>query len=229
MVRTGTKYGPEYVERLAAGVNRHLRLTGCRLLTDQPERFTGVHRVDVSDYGLGGWWAKMLLFRPDIRGPGPSLYLDLDTIALGDLSPLEAITHRFSVCGSFAREFGNPNWPCCYGSCVMTFGDGHWGGEIWDQFCRNRRWLMGLPHGDQQAIEALLPGVDRLQELLPSGFFMNYRELPAHPAGPRPDASLLIFGGANKPHTARERWVLDAWRGKNRSRPDIGRTGSGVR
>lgn len=215
LVRTGDKYGPEYVERLASAVRKYSTIKTIDLFTDQPEHtFAGVRTVDVSEYQLPGWWAKMAVFRPKLRSPGDSIYLDLDTLVLGDLSALERVASSvdFSICGSFARQFGRRRWPCAYGSCVMTLRD-DWGASIWRPFLRRREGLMQSKFGDQKAIEKLHPNAPLLQDLLPPSFFLNYRELPEHQDVPPAEARLLIFGGPAKPASTTVPWVESRWQG----------------
>lgn len=54
----------------------------------------GVPFVLLSDdalrHGWPGWWSKMELF----RFPGPALYLDLDSVIVGDLTPLLGLAAR---------------------------------------------------------------------------------------------------------------------------------------
>lgn len=220
IVRTGTKYGPEYVDRLIAGVRRHLKIGGITLLTDCPDilpegRATDgvpVGVVNVGPLSLPGWWAKMALLNPEMRGPGRNLYIDLDTVIVGDLNPIFRMTPpRFITCSSFARAAGNLNWPCRYGSCVMLFPEG-WGMPLWLQFLARRDELMKLPHGDQQAFERLIPDADLFQSFLSPRFFLNYRELRAHPDQPPEGTSMVIFGGRNKPHNCSVGWVERAWK-----------------
>lgn len=67
-VRWGHKYGPEYVEHLAAGVRRHLtRRHRFVCFTDDVEALRGVSGVVAKPLGTGGaewrgWWHKAFLF-----------------------------------------------------------------------------------------------------------------------------------------------------------------------
>lgn len=112
VLRSGGDYGPEYVERLAEGV----------------QRFSGWRFVALSDQELPcetiplehdwpGWWSKIELFRPGLF-PGPVLYFDLDTVITADLAPLMAEPHRFTMLADFFR----PEFPA---SGVMAWS-GDW-------------------------------------------------------------------------------------------------------
>ena len=209
-VWTGTKYGPEYVERLRNMAGRHLdRPHRVLCLTDRPEKIAGVDRINIAATGLTAWWAKMLLFVPSIRGPDRTLYFDLDTVICGDLGPLADLDCDFGICGNFARAAGHPAWPCAYGSCVMTFAP-TWGRDVYDQFMMDREHIIDAcgRYGDQMAIERLVPDATILQERLPHGFFLNKRDLGAV----KPDsASVVVFGGAARPHNCTFGWVKEAW------------------
>jgi len=209
-VRTGTKYGIEYVERLRNMVRRYHPNMHIRCLTDQPERADGVEFVDISMWRLPGWWAKMTVFRPDLRDYAPSaIYLDLDTVITGSLKPLLDLKTDFAICANFTRLAGNKDWPCKYGSCVMRF-NGAFGYDVLHKFTKNAdRYMEQCPKGDQQAIERIWPDADILQDMLPSGYMMGYRDFPAQ----KPDSlSLAIFAGSHKPHNTPHKWLKEAWK-----------------
>lgn len=210
-VRTGQVYGADYVLKLKAMVGRHLDAPHRFVcLTDRPRDLKGVETRDISGHGLRGWWGKMALFDPALRGPGRGLYLDLDTVVCGDLGPLADFDGDFGICANFARAHGALNWPCRYGSCVMAFGDG-WGAELWRAFGADRARIIAAAgrYGDQKAIEMLMPDADLLQDFLPEGFMLSKWDLPE--AKPRA-AAIVVFGGRQKPHNCTLAWVREHWR-----------------
>jgi len=211
-VRTGNKYGPEYVERLRNMVRRHYPFEHEIIcLTDQPEEFEGVKNVPAK--GLGGWWAKMGLFHPGIRGDNYTIYFDLDTVICDDITPLIRIEEPFGICANFTRLSGHPTWPCNYGSCVMTFEAG-WGYGIWSDFISNRNvWTKGAgKYGDQWVIERLAPKARILQDACPHGFFLGRREISNHPDTKPDAAAVVIFAGNTKPSNCSVKWIKDEWR-----------------
>src|SRR5262245_43788508 len=106
-VRTGLIYPFEYVVKLRNMVSRHFRLPYTfYCLTDQPERCEGVGFIDVTKLGLPGWWAKMVLFEPQWRSNNDVIYFDLDTVVIGDLTPLADVPGEFAICENFARLAG---------------------------------------------------------------------------------------------------------------------------
>lgn len=203
-VWTGDKYGPEYVERLAAMVARWLPMRyEFVCITDRLERVPGVDRH--IETKLPGWWAKMELFNPAVRPRGRVLYFDLDTVICADLSPLIMIGCKFGICENFTKLAGHNSWNCNYGSCVMSLADG-FGASIWEHFIRSR--MEDFPRGDQQAIEAFYPGAQYLQDLLQPGYFVGYRDLTATKP---PGAAVIVFAGSHKPHNSPHQWIKDAW------------------
>jgi hypothetical protein len=211
-VRSGTRYGPEYVERLRNGIRRHAAPGSFDIacFTDQPDQIEGVKMHPVPG-GLLGWWAKLALLQYTWRQTRRIVYIDLDTAVVGDLTPLQNVGADFAICENFTRAAGNLNWPCRYGSCVMvlnpSFGD--------DAFNRaavlvcDSVWMAKHGrYGDQRVIEECVPDAAILQRLMPPGFFLGYRHLTSvRPAS----ASLVIFAGSHKPHNCGVAWVREQW------------------
>jgi hypothetical protein len=166
-VRTGTRYDFGYVTQLRNVVAQHLKRP-CTVvcLTDQPERCTGVAFVDITAIGLQGQWGKMALFEPMWRDRSKVIFLELDTVIVGDLAPLADVPGEFAICENVARK------PCKYNSSVMVLGSGM-GNFIWHGFER-RRDLLLMDHarsGPSACIEELYPSAPLLQKILPQHFF----------------------------------------------------------
>ena len=208
-VRTGTKYGPEYVYRLKAMAQRHLK-TPHRFIciTDAPEDFPDIQCIDLVGLALPGWFAKMFLFEPEWRAGERVLYFDLDTVICGDLGPLAGLGVEFGICENFTRLAGLRN-VCAYGSCVMTIGPDALP-DVWEQFWDEpQQWINAAgPHGDQWIIEKLAPAATLLQDATHPGYFLGYRELTDQKP---PGCSLVIFAGRSKPHNCNEQWIASEW------------------
>jgi hypothetical protein len=169
--------------------------------------------LDISKERLSGWWAKLKLFDPVFRarnGMGRWLYFDLDTVILRDLSPLAEWNGSFGICGNFTRAAGHTEWPCAYGSCVMSLGMGY-GSSLWRLFNNDREAAMKIsPKGDQQFIEKVYPHAHILQCCVPPKFFIGYRDLNNQV----PEAaSVVVFAGNHKPDNSQFPWVAKAWQG----------------
>jgi hypothetical protein len=213
-VRVGTKYGREYVARLAAMAYRcHPGLQEFYCITDDPVSMPGVTAVR-AEPGLDGWWATMALFKSEWRRGRRVTYFDLDTVLCGYAAPLWRVEAQFGVCANFTRASGNLKWPCRYGSCVMTLREDLKDG-IWQEFVRRgteAKWL-GSAHryGDQYALERIAPNATLLQDVLPAGFFLGYRDLQRHQDGPPPGCAAVIFAGRHKPDNTTVPWVRERW------------------
>ena len=208
-VRTGNKYPSEYVHRLRLMVEKYLTNDYEFIcLTDHP-REVNCNTLDISEFYLNGWWGKMALFEPTWRKGERVIYFDLDTVICGDLSPLFNLFVDFGLCANFTRASGNKSWPCHYGSCVMTIGPNRCE-DVWHNFNANDVRLMRSAgnYGDQKVIEELSPGATLLQDVLPKGFFLGYRDLTNYkPKG----CSVVVFAGSSKPHNCEKEWIREAW------------------
>ena len=92
----GTKYGPEYVNRLYRGVARHTTPPfSFHCITDRTDGFDeGVETIPLPDLGCempkGTWgiWGKSRLWSEKLGDlSGPVLFLDLDAVIVGSLDP----------------------------------------------------------------------------------------------------------------------------------------------
>ncbi|SCZ66579.1 hypothetical protein SAMN04488118_106210 [Epibacterium ulvae] len=94
-MKWGTLYGPHYVNNLARGVRKHLnRPHRFICFTDDAEGLEpGIETFPLPELGLPAGhsdtrWRKLALFRKDLFGlQGTALFLDLDQIIVGDLTP----------------------------------------------------------------------------------------------------------------------------------------------
>lgn len=184
VLRSGGRYDPVWVRRLAAGVAAHLpvahRFVCLSDVTDVPGRIPLV-----TDWP--GWWAKLELFRPGLF-EGPVLFFDLDTLIVGDLSEIA------SYCGGFAmlRDFYRPDG---LGSGVLAWMPSEETASIYARFPAMERSPFSDPRGDQAWI-ARCVSADRLQDLFP-GQFVSYKADDCRAAVP-PNARVLCFHGQPK-------------------------------
>jgi hypothetical protein len=114
-MKWGSSYGPEYVNRLHAGVRRHLdREVRFVCFTEdgrgldpgvevQPLPTTG--SPDTADTR----WRKLALFQPGLGGlSGTTLFLDLDVVIVGDLEPF--LQHPGDFCVLRDAQLFRPRW-----------------------------------------------------------------------------------------------------------------------
>lgn len=115
-MKWGTKYGPEYVNRLYAMVARHLRgpfRFVC--LTDQVDGIRSeVQCLPIPDLALPEGlpergWKKLTTFSPelgDLHGlRGTALFLDLDVVIVDDITPFFEVPGRFVIIHDWKRPW----------------------------------------------------------------------------------------------------------------------------
>lgn len=190
VLRSGGEYRPEHVVALRDGVRAHLPV---------PHEFVCLSDAVVHGvwtyplrYGWPGWWSKMEAFQPH-RFKGRVLYMDLDTVIVGDLSDLAAYSGQFAMLSDFLR----PERPA---SGVMAWDAGcEQARAIWEAFTRDPEGHMHECQGggDQEFIASVVYGrEDRLQDVVP-GQIVSYK---VHCKNGVPDGARLVCAhGTPKP------------------------------
>ncbi|MCW2309728.1 glycosyltransferase family protein [Rhodobium gokarnense] len=186
VLKSGGVYTPEYVHRLQDGVRRHLPGVRFRCFSDVKETATDPLRHD-----WPGWWSKMELFRPDVKGD--LLYLDLDTVINGSLKDIAAVSDL-----TLLRDFGRPDG---LGSGMMFLPEQD-RSPIWLKWIEApARWMRECSHGamwgDQGFLEQFWKiKADRWQDLVP-GQVVSHKW---HSIDERKRARVICYHGSPKPH-----------------------------
>ncbi len=199
-IKVGTRYGPEYVNRLAAMVERNTTVPYefvCLTDDNRGVLFQGFHVEPIST-DLPGWWSKLVLFKPHPYLAGRRvLFLDLDTVIVGNMDFLLEYDGGFAILSDFYR-------PQTFGSAVMAIPPG-FGPHIWWNFDPDNIDCAG----DQDWIWSNLNNATRWQDLYP-GKIVSYKVhcqdgLPA-------DARVVCYHGTPRPHeTTNIHWVQEHW------------------
>lgn len=197
-VKVGTKYGPEYPNRLAAMVTRHAP-AGTRILclTDNP---VGV-ACETAPIGTEapGWWAKLVLFQPHpALGGERFLYLDLDVVVVRDLEPLLAYAGPFAM----PYDWWGTN---LQGSVIAA--DPAQCPPLWDRFLADELNIRAFYHSEQEWLTVQMPDAELFDTVAP-GFIGSYKahSLQAGPGG----YGIVCFHGTPKPHECNG-WVTRHW------------------
>lgn len=97
--KKGDGFTKEYVRRLRDGVAEHCHID-YNFIVVEPER--ELHCF------AKGFWIKLELFKKG-RFNGPVVYLDLDTIIIGDVTELFTYPHKFTMGTDWNKRLPNPN------------------------------------------------------------------------------------------------------------------------
>ena len=216
-VKWGEKYDAEYTNKLHRAVRRWLpEAAKFVCFTDDAEGLeAGVEArpLPVRD-DWEGWWFKAYLFSREAQLSGRVLYLDLDTVIVGPLSPLLAYTGAFATLAAayFQAEEGVADG---FNSSAMLWDAGGGGlfasrasplAPLHDALSPSVfRCLMRWDHW----VEMVAPGAHVLQELFP-GLFVDFRGDCKD--GPPAGAAVVCFPRYPKPHEASAEWIDANWR-----------------
>lgn len=186
VLRAGPEYTPGHAQWLAQQV------PGLTVLSDVD--VPGIPRVALQ-HDWSGWFAKMELFRPDLRGD--FLYLDLDTVVLGDLAALEGGPTRM------LSDFYRPK-QVASGFMWLTEEDR---AKVWEHWMRDpaghmRRAVTSQCWGDQGIIAEALPHAERWGPEVVS-YKVHCRATGKPPA----DARVVCFHGQPRPWGVKHSWV----------------------
>lgn len=200
VLRSGGVYGPEWVQKLRAGVAANLSCDH-RFVCLSDMMVEGVETLSLR-HEYPRWWAKIELFEPGLF-TGPTLYLDLDSIVVGPLDDLFEF-EGFRMC----RDFLNPK---VHNSSVMAWHKDM--SAVYDAFRvapddMMKRYDRERPRGrigDQAFIE---DHAGEIRVFAPEQV-VSYRQSALH--GPPGTASIVTFHGRPKPPDA-VGWAQEQWR-----------------
>jgi len=214
VLRTGQRvvdkqpYRVEHVVKLRNGVARHLPLPHRFVcLTDQMD--------DVLDAGIiaiplgqtwPGWWSKINLFTPTLLTES-TLYLDLDSLITGDLTPLFRTTPGITMVADFTQRH------------MMNSSAMAWMGDfsaIWHRFRQDPNATMrhydsqrGPRVGDQgfthDALRAEKQPIDTFDLEHVVSFKIEARQ------GPPKNARVISMHGTPKCDSPDAGWAYEQW------------------
>lgn len=206
----GSKYGPEYVDRLRSGVTKHLTLLH-RFVVVSPEP------EDIYLTEIPGCFARLRTFDPGwqqrngIQVGDQIVCMDLDSIVTGSLNEMFLCVGSFAIlqgCNRHKFRFNGSIWSLTAGYCP----------DIWSNFSLEAAAKIPFAEfpDDQQYIEARLGYEPSVWMVGPaSGIYAVGK--PAWPGGsdlPR-DARLVVFPGRRDPsHFLHFPWVRQHWLGE---------------
>lgn len=204
----GKKYGPSYVEKLAAGVGRNLH---------QDYRFCVFTPCEADDYltKIKGCFARLRMFDPEwqkLNGIKPNdrmVCVDLDVVVTGELDALFCRPEQFLI-----LQGANAANPCPYNGSLWMLRAGY-RPDVWSDFS------LGAAHNipfyefpdDQGWLAHKLPGEPGWEAGSRSGVYAFKK--PGWPDGddlPK-DARIVVFPGWRDPARFKHLpWIKKHWK-----------------
>ncbi len=232
-MKWGTKYGPEYVNRLYAMVARHLRGSfDFVCLTDRSDGIrTEVRCLPIPDLALPPdiperGWKKLTTFEADLHGlVGTALFLDLDVVIVDDITPFFELPGEFLIIHDWKRP-----WRVTGNSSVYRFVLGAHA-DVLAQFRAQHESIRRRFRNEQAFLSDMLHREGKLAYWPPSWcrsfkyhciprWPSNYWRTPHVPPGTR----IVIFHGEVNPpdalagrrnrrwrHIEPSPWIADHW------------------
>lgn len=184
VLRSGGRYEPRHVVALQKQILKHYPPAIFACLTDQ--HIPGVKCVQLKYPSWIGWFAKMELFRPDLKGD--ILHIDLDSVATGPLDDMVRIGKLTLLRDFYRDEINRPEDGLGSGVMYLPEADRV---EIWQAWIDNPfkhiSKLRMQGKGDQTFLEQFwLQKAARWQDELP-GQVVSYK-VHCNPDWKRPSA-----------------------------------------
>lgn len=169
------------------------------------------------------WWYKMQLFNP-AHQLGRVLYLDLDTVIIGNLDWIWALDPRYFWTIRDFRYLWRPNWTGI-NSSIMLWNTRQFE-YVWRDFAgQNINTLARQYHGDQDYLSAVLDQqqvqfIDRewvhswRWQIKDGGMDMGTRlyRRPGQGSQLLPTTKIIVFHGDPKPHEVADPIIQQHWR-----------------
>lgn len=156
-----SEFTPAHVQALQKQVERHAPFASFECLTD-----VDVPGVDCKplEHNWPGWWSKMNLFSPTLKGD--FLFMDLDTVIVGDLSDIGEV-NTLTMLRDFYRDGKKLAEGLGGALCFFPEADR---APVWEYWIKNPLLAMRLAghKGDMQVFEQFYRNTaDRWQDVLP--------------------------------------------------------------
>ena len=231
-MKWGTKYGPEYVNRLANMVKRNMTIPYRFVcMTDDATGLdAGIDARPLPDFDDPGGpergWRKISTFRnPLFDLTGPTLFLDIDIVIVGNIDCLFSHPGEFLIIKDWARP-----WRPTGNSSVYRFDAGSQP-QILDTFMREHAAIRREVRNEQEYISRELHNAGKLS-YWPAEWCVSFKygcmaKFPMNwwvPPRIPPNARIVVFHGHPNPpdavegntrkitrHVPKTPWVAEHW------------------
>lgn len=151
-LKWGNRYGPEFVNRLAAAVGRHTKeavtvvcFTDDATGIDPSVVIHPIPEIDLPAADKVTGWRKICLFRPDLPIDGIGLFVDLDVVITGPLDDFFTFGSEDEIPIIHNWVAPHKTWfkpdPLIGNSSVFRFKLNHCA-FVWEQFHREKDWAL---------------------------------------------------------------------------------------
>jgi tetratricopeptide (TPR) repeat protein len=211
-VKWGTKYGPEYVLRLYAGVLRNLSLPFKFVcFTDDTvglEHENNIHCLPLES-GWIGWWNKATLFSSSFPLDGRILYIDLDTVITGSMNEMAMYRGDFAILSTNGIDNEGKDFSNGYNSSILMWNANN---KKLTSICEVLRQDFELVHKFihrfDHWLEMMVNKADLIQQIYP----LSIRDYVNACTEFVPEkCSIVIFPLRPKPHEFPAEWVKEIW------------------
>ncbi len=213
----GFSFSSEHVNRLYSMVKRHLHIPFefC-CITDDPRGIVdGIRTIPLwQDHrNLGGCYVRLKAFSEEMKEIiGPRfVWMDLDTVILGDITPLFDRTEDMVIWGDTAR-----NTPYNGSMVLMNAGSRK---QVWETFSPDKKELgrkLGYVGTDQAYIAACLGPHEKRWSTHDGVYSFRCHIKATGKTIPPPGARIIFFHGSADPSHGiiqdRYPWVKTNWR-----------------
>jgi hypothetical protein len=203
VLRLGGDFTREWVYALRRGLNRHVPSDAYEFVCLTNDTLVPNHWRRPLKYDWPKWWSKLHLFEPGLFD-GPVLYVDLDTLPVGDLSDIMSYRGDFAMLNDFYRAKNAQ-------SGVMAWTPGPVTEKIWDTWMHNPAHHTKRIRGDGEFLHAISKP-DRLQALYPGQIVsLKVHCKPPKASGPPAGARLVCGHGRPRFNTPAAGWAHREW------------------
>jgi len=163
-VKVGSRYTDEFVIKLESMISRcYDSAYTLNCITDSNTLPNYINTIQIPDYGLEKWWAKMVLFDESFVSEG--IFFDLDILLNGNLATLYSPEDRMKFLHTDwvdldilkQHTIGNKQRYCSINSSVLVWDKDTKRQHIWEYFIENKEKIMHVFTGIDSFIEHRFP------------------------------------------------------------------------
>lgn len=205
VLRTGGPvYDSRYVNATASNIRANLtHAHEIVCITDNSSGITEVDRIVKMRHNWPKWWGKVELFREDVTKNDHCMFMDLDTVCIGNIDYLCSATDGFYG----LRDFYNIQ---TFQTGVLKWDVSESTANIYNRFTTTDI-AKYINKGDHEWIGENAENKRFLQDTFP-GELSSYKKHLPHIQKKFMSPSVVCFHGDPRPHAVRDKFITDVWK-----------------